>query len=433
MNILVVDDRPENRVLLQKQLEPFGHVVTTAEDGAQALARVRAAAGSDTATPFDLVVSDLLMPVMDGYQLCYSIKTDSSLQSTPVVLYTATYVTRKDEQLAKSLGADDLVGKPIEPDEFLERINAVVTRQAKGGEAGRIAPALDERQFLREYNGHLIQSLEDRLILLESNQSLKALNRELEKRVEQATRELQRSHDDLTEANRKLSAANKEWESFSYTVSHDLRAPARSIRGFVELLKEELHLAPDSENGRLLDRIERNAGHMEQLIRDLLAYSRINTAAPPVPLALEPLVQAAIARLDDRIRARDAQVTVVPPLPAVIADATALGRVLDNFLDNALKFVPVGAAPRVVIAAAKEAGDVILGVRDNGPGVPPQFHEKIFKIFERLPGSESVQGTGVGLAIVRKAVERMGGTCGVDSTPGEGARFWVRLPAAPEA
>lgn len=425
MKILVVDDRPENRVLLQKQLEPFGHDVATAEDGAQALARARA-------THYDLIVSDLLMPVMDGYQLCYSIKTDATLQRTPVVLYTATYVTRKDEHLAKSLGADDLIGKPIEPDEFLERINTVVAR-SEGGKAGQIAPALDEREFLREYNGHLIQSLEDRLILLESNQSLKALNRELEKRVEQATRELQKSHDDLQSANRKLSAANREWESFSYTVSHDLRAPIRAISGFADVLREELHLAPDAEATRLLDRIERNANHMEQLIRDLLAYSRINTAAPPKSVALEPVVQAAVARLDDRIRARGAQVKIVTPLPAVIADVTALDRIVDNFLDNAVKFVPVGTTPAVEITATQEDGFITLSVRDNGPGIAAQHQERVFKIFERLPGSESVQGTGVGLAIVRKAAERMGGSCGVDSTLGQGSRFWIRLPAAPEA
>jgi CheY-like chemotaxis protein len=334
MKILVVDDRPENCVLLQKQLQPYGHAVVTAENGARALAHART-------DRFDLVVSDLLMPVMDGYQLCYSIKADPLLNRMPVVLYTATYVTRKDEKLAESLGADDLVAKPIEPDEFIERINKVVARQAKGGVSSQLAPHLDEKRFLREYNGHLIQSLEDRLLLAESNQSLQSLNRELEKQVAAATRKLQASHDELASANNQLRETNRELERFTYTVSHDLRAPARAIQGLIAVVREELDLAPDSELARVLERIDRNAEHMDQLINDLLRYSRMAISIPAVvPVSLERLVQQSLDRLQEVIRAKAAKVTVESPLPAALADEVALSRVIENLLDNALKFVP---------------------------------------------------------------------------------------------
>lgn len=250
------------------------------------------------------------------------------------------------------------------------------------------------------------------------------------RRAEQMERE-QRANLERVVAERtaQLRELVAQLEQFSYTVSHDLRAPLRAIQGYAEILRDEaLPATPDAR--AYFDRIIRAADRMDALVHDVLSYSRVATSQLVLePVATEPLVRDVIQQLPETVRAR-ADLTIASPLPAVTAHPGLLGQALANLIGNALKFVPPGERPRVRIASETRDGRVRLWVEDNGIGIPPEAQPRIWGIFERLEPSNKFEGTGIGLAIVRKAVERMGGATGVESDGRRGSRFWIELPAA---
>ena len=226
-------------------------------------------------------------------------------------------------------------------------------------------------------------------------------------------------------------AINQELEAFSYSIAHDLRAPLRSMLGFSEALLEDCceGLAPPGKE--YARRIIGSARHMDDLIRDLLDYSRLSTAQiPRTAVNLDTQVKGVIERLAQEIRERRAIVQVQSPLPEVVAHAPTLQQVLTNLVCNALKFVERDNIPQIRIWAEPGEGQVRCWIQDNGIGIAPEHQTRIFGVFERLHTSDRYPGTGIGLAIVRKAIERMGGGLGVVSTPNEGSRFWFELPGA---
>lgn len=247
---------------------------------------------------------------------------------------------------------------------------------------------------------------------------IQRLNEQLEGLVEERTRQLQDVVDELN--------------AFTYTVSHDLRAPLRAMEGFGRILLDE-HGQVLSEEGRhYASRIVGAAERMESLINDLLEYSRLTRQQLELRRTeVEPIV----SRCLDEVRAglpqaRDTDFEVSAPLPAVTAEPTVLHQVLCNLVSNAVKFHENDGPPaQVRIWPERRNGSVRLWIADNGIGIPPEHRERIFRVFERLHGQEQYPGTGVGLAIVRKGMERMGGDCGVESEPGEGSRFWIELKA----
>jgi signal transduction histidine kinase len=240
---------------------------------------------------------------------------------------------------------------------------------------------------------------------------------ELEEHVHQRTMELE-------ESNEQLSA-------FSYSVSHDLRAPLRAVRGFAEALIEEYGDRLDAVGKGYVGRMIAAARQMDTLILDLLAYSRLTR----VELAREPVdlgtvVAEALATLEGDIAATGARIEVVPGFPAVIGHRPVLVQSVINLLTNALKFVPSRVAPRVRIRAEARPSAVRLWIEDNGIGIAPEYQERVFGVFERLLPADRYPGTGLGLAMVRKAMDRLEGSTGVASEPGKGSRFWIELPAA---
>jgi PAS domain S-box-containing protein len=255
------------------------------------------------------------------------------------------------------------------------------------------------------------------LVQAELRQELERRAEELERRVEERTAELR--------------SLNEELEAFAAAASHDLRAPLRAIVGFARALEED-HAQALGEGGREhLGRILRAAERMDVLITDVLAYSRMaraELALEPVPL--ERAVEEALDTLDAEIRRTGAHVEVARPLPRVMAHAATLARVLTNLLSNALTFTKPGTRPSVRIVATQANGWVRFSVSDEGIGIAPEHLERIFRPFERLHGAETYPGTGFGLAIVRRAVERMGGRCGAESELGRGSTFWLELPAS---
>jgi PAS domain S-box-containing protein len=229
-----------------------------------------------------------------------------------------------------------------------------------------------------------------------------------------------------------LEIANSQLESFAYSVSHDLRAPLRGMYGLAHALVEDYGDTLDEQARDYARRIVHEASNLDRLIRDLLEYSRLTR----IDVALEAVdvqdvVDAALHNLNEDIRARHAVVEVEPDLPQLRANRSVLIQVLTNLISNAVKFG--GPQPTVRVRAQNENGRARIWVEDEGIGIAPKHHERIFRAFERLHGEERYPGTGIGLAIVHKAIERLGGRVGVESQEGRGSRFWFELPRAEAA
>lgn len=225
-----------------------------------------------------------------------------------------------------------------------------------------------------------------------------------------------------------LQRADAELESFAQSISHDLRAPLRTMQGFAHALLQESGDGLDARARDYARRIIASGRDSEALIGDLLEYSRMSFENLELrPVELNGVLEVALERVRGDLDASGAEVEILGPLPRVLGARAILVQVVTNLLSNAAKFVPSGRSPRIVVGADVTSTDVRLRVEDNGVGVPADQAERIFRIFERLHDPEH-PGTGMGLAIVRRGVQRIGGSCGVENRPEGGARFWVRIP-----
>ena len=239
------------------------------------------------------------------------------------------------------------------------------------------------------------------------------------------TRRLRALYDDLRQeiarhrlAQEELEAKNAELERFTYSVSHDLKSPLVTIRGFLGLLEKDT-LAGDHDRMRSdIDRIQNAAATMNRLLDELLDLSRVGRQTnPPEDVALVEMARLAVELLAGEIEKRDVEVEIAPDLPVVVGDRVRLLEVFQNLLANAVKFMGGQSAPRIEVGVRHDDGERIVFVRDNGIGIDPRYREKIFGLFERLDGK--VEGTGVGLALVKRIVELHGGRIWIES-PGEG-------------
>jgi len=243
--------------------------------------------------------------------------------------------------------------------------------------------------------------------------------------------EVQRLNVDL---DRRVRERTAELEAFTYTVAHDLRAPLRAMQGFADLVLEDAGGRLEPGEQEYLKRIAQAAQRMDALVRDLLAYSRLGSAEVKAEsVDLGALVQEILRGMDAELKARKAEVLVEEGIPQVLGQRPILFQVVANLISNAVKFVAPGVPPRVRIAAQSRDRWVRVRVEDNGIGVDPQYREKLFGGFERLQAADQYPGTGIGLAIVKRAVEQMGGQVGVEPREPQGSSFWFELPQVPEA
>ncbi|MEO6035148.1 MAG: ATP-binding protein [Verrucomicrobiota bacterium] len=271
-------------------------------------------------------------------------------------------------------------------------------------------------------------------IALERSQNLNALNRAKEKL---------RSHAELLEKEvqertRELLDSLNELQTFSYSLAHDVRAPLRHVRGYVEAMVEDGQGELTAKSREYIDLILKSIFRLDSLTEDILTYGQLSQiASPKTPVHLDDLLKDIIS-LNPALEVPGV-VTIAMPLHTPIAERPLLSQCLTNLLDNAVKFVPAGVAPRIVVrtelktekanAGTAESHWVRIYVEDNGIGISSEYHDRIFGIFERLGREGDFPGTGIGLAIVTKAMQRMGGRVGLSSESGQGAKFWIELPA----
>jgi len=239
--------------------------------------------------------------------------------------------------------------------------------------------------------------------------------------TKEAEARLRKEHEELTRSNAEL-------EQFAYVASHDLQEPLRAVASCVQLLKKRYEGRLDARADEFILHAVEGTKRMQALINDLLAYSRVGTHQQPFePVDCSEIVEEALANLTVAVQESGATVTR-DPLPTVMADPTHLTQVFQNLIGNALKFRAEDRKPLIHLTAKNAAGQWTFAVRDNGIGIEPQYFERIFRVFQRLHTRERYPGTGIGLAICKKIVDRHGGRIWIESQPGQGSTFYFTLP-----
>ena len=402
MKVLVVDDSRNDRKIIRYNFEWHGCQVLEASNGKQGLELAAAERP-------DLIISDCLMPVMDGFQFLHELRKLTELRKIPFIFYSAVYTGSKEAELAASLGARAFLEKPKRPDELWEEVGRLMTAEATG--EGAAEPThLREEEFLRDYSQLVAGKLEEKVReLAETNESLLRLNGELERRVVERTAQLE--------------AANRELEMFSYSVSHDLRAPLRHLDGFSQALIDEYASKLNTTGKEYLDRIRKSSRRMMEMLDAILELSRhARGKIVKENVDLSAMVQEIGAQLARSQPERKVDLKVAEEV-VVRGDARLLRVVLEHLLSNAWKFTGPKQDAQVEFYTTQWDGHLACAVRDNGVGFDMAYAEKLFSPFQRLHSQEEFPGRGIGLAIVRRIISRHGGKVRAEAELGQGATF----------
>lgn len=382
--ILVVDDSVTDLEAIASQIRNDGYDVVLVRSGEDALQLLEAQA-------VDCVLLDLVLPGLSGRETCRRIKSHPRWRDIPVIMLTAF-----DDQAVMieciNAGADDCLTKSADFQVVRARLSAQLRR----------------RQF----------EIEHRRIREE------LLHKEMEAAAGRAARTLAEARAALLAD---LERKNAELESFSAAVAHDLRAPLRAIQGYSRILMADHVAQLDGEGLRVLGVVCDHTQRMDLLIADLLAFARFaHTDLAAGAVDLHALAGAVVADLRQAEPARQVTITI-DPLPAAMADGGMVRQVLANLIGNAWKFTRAQTAPTIEVGYERIGRDGVYFVRDNGVGFDPQYAHKLFGVFERLHRAEEYEGTGVGLAIVQRIVQRHGGRIWAEGRVGHGAKFAFTL------
>lgn len=373
-NVLIVDDNPNNLRLLSQMLVERDYKVRAVLNGLRALAAVQ------SSRP-DIILLDVMMPEMDGYEVCARLRADPTTADIPIIFISALGET-EDKIRAFEVGGVDYVSKPFQVDEVLAR-------------------------------------LETHLGLRDLRRELELANARLEEQVEQ-----------LNTLNARLQAQNTELDAFAHTVAHDIKNPLNLVLGHAELLTHsgEVSSEPGQESLRAIAAAGKK---INNIIEALLVLHGVRKAQDVrfAPLDMAAIVREAWGQLEDLAYARAADITLPTSWPVVWGHAPWVEEVWANYLSNAIKYG--GEPPRIQVGARElSGGQVRFWVQDNGVGLTDVQQAELFVPFERLEQAR-IAGHGLGLSIVRRIVERLGGQVGVESVPGGGSLFSFTLSCTP--
>ena len=427
-SVLIVDDNVRNLMALEATLQELNVRIDRATSGEDALRRL-------LEREYAVILLDVQMPGIDGFETATIIRERQRSQHTPIIFLTAYDTNHQQAFTGYSVGAVDYISKPYDPDILKAKVTTFVELYRKREEVRRQSALLAEiNRKLEERNGK-IESL---------NRQISTMNQELEQRVHRRTVELEKINAKLTEEigererveaevrllnsdlERRVQERTSDLEAFSYSLSHDLRAPLRSIDGFSKVLEEGLGDKLDEEEGKYLQRIRASCGRMHALIDDMLMLAR----ATHGDMQLREIDVTRLAtEIADELRLiypdHNVAFTAQPDI-RVTADNGLMRIALFNLLDNAWKFTLRAKRPTVSITLADdEAGSILI--RDNGSGFNADGAAKLFKPFQRFHSAQEFSGTGIGLAIVHRIVTRHGGEISVASAEGKGTTITLSL------
>jgi len=400
--ILIVDDQRENILPLKKILELHGLESEEALSGEEALRKT-------LQKNYSLIILDVQMPGMDGFEVAETLAGSSRTKDIPIIFLSAINKEKKYITKGYESGGVDYITKPADPELLILKVKSFLKLYQQQNE-------------LKEMRDLLAREIEIR----------KDAQENLEQKVIERTRELQQKNDEL-------ELSNHELQQFAWVVSHDLKEPLRKIEIFVKLLRERC-LNDDLNGPVYIERTIAAAQRMNNLINDLLAYSRLSSPIESETCDLNEIVGEVIADLDHIFEEKQAQINIENDLPTVTGVPSQLRQVFQNLISNSLKFVHNGTPPEITITAdlvnAKNASQQLpegdyhrITVKDNGIGFDEQYLDKIFTIFQRLHHREDYEGTGIGLSIAKKIVEKHDGLITGESKKGSGAKFIIMLPA----
>lgn len=401
--ILLVDDIKANLIALKALLESHDFEVDTASSGEEALRKI-------LQNDYDLVILDVQMPEMDGYEVAEAINSLEQTRDIPVLFLSAAKIDKRFITKGYESGGVDYVTKPFDNDLLLLKIKSFL------------------RTYEQKRNLKMIQEVLRREIDIrkKTKEELERSNLMLEQKVQERT-------EDLLETNRFLESKNAELTQYAYLASHDLQEPLRKIIMYSEIIAEK-YLQDNTEGRELMQRVIDASGRMRKLIKDLLRYSNLNINHPEETTALSEVLQEVLANLEVNIMESKAQITF-DNLPSIKASHVEMIQLFQNLISNAIKFSEKKNTPiihigcKVVQDSENPTESLIqLSFKDNGIGLNEKYQEKIFQIFQRLHEKSAYDGTGIGLAIVKKIVDKYKGKIKVESEEGVGTEFIITLP-----
>jgi signal transduction histidine kinase/CheY-like chemotaxis protein len=455
--VLIVDDNPLNRHLLSKTLAEH-HTAIEAGDGLEALSILERQS-------VDFVVSDVLMPNLDGYGLCREVRRRPELKTVFLILYTATSFSPDDEELSLECGADKFLNKQGTPkvilkvieevmkerrersDEYLEATNVSTPEiEIKKYQAGMILPSAENSLQIEHsvdglrnlHNGHEKPGGERMAELANDNQRLDSLNVALEQRVATRTDELAAQNAVLESRTKELEArteqlarATADFEQFASIASHDLQEPLRAVAGCIQIFERRFHGKIDRRSDELIQMILSGSARMKALIDGIQAYSRAGRAEDLEMIDTGAVVQNVLADLNAAISESKTEI-VFAGLPSLRFVKTQFEQVVRIIIGNAIKYRS-GPGQQVYVRAERQFNGWIFKITDSGIGFEQQYAEQVFGIFKRLHPGDVYTGTGIGLAICKKIVERRGGNVWAESALNQGASFFFSVPDAETA